>query len=1061
MLKLFNFFKKEDACTLITPLEGEQAERYRYFRELLKNNYIALHRIADLEEAYYGGKPFTLQWVRMKYQELFEAVTNIISSFEGLSKKDISTLIRARNVIGNAIENEFRPGFEFLSNDMVIPFDAVTSVKMKKMTGSKAGNLALIRNSLGLPVPDGFAVTAYAFQKFMDANRLTEHVAEALKDLSVESGEEIEQVSLKLRNMIMQSLVPSEIKEALMNAYAVLEQKTKQGVHIAVRSSAIGEDTEASFAGQYSTELNVTKDNIIHAYKTVIASKYSARAISYRMHSGLDDRETPMCAAGVVMLDPKASGVLYTKNPSSPSSDAVKINAVSGLGEYLVDGSASSDVFVVDKKRNVILEKQISSKEFRMVNLSGGGIALENIPESERQIPAIDDDTVFQLRDFGLMLEEYFGSPQDVEWAVDKHGKLFILQSRPLYIAETKTPEQKIEVNETEYPVLISGGKAASPGVAIGKVFIAAPDIPLSDIPPNSILVAKTASPKYAEAIGKLRGIITDIGSTTSHLASVAREFGVPMLANTKNATSVLANRCMVTLYADISKVWQGAVPSLQKQIKPAKRPMFESPVYQKTRRILDHISPLHLTDPKSPSFTPEGCQSIHDIIRFTHEESMKQMFTFGETTGKGVTSIKLTANLPMFFQLIDIGGGLKFGLSTCDIITPESVESIPFKAVWKGFTHPGITWSGAINFSMGDFMTLMASGAISGDVQDAAISYVLIAKDYMNMSTRFGYHFATIDTLCSKDSNQNYITLQFSGGVGTYYRRSLRINFLGNVLKRLGFEVSLKGDLLDAALMRYDKAATKEKLDQMARLLACSRLLDMAISGQEQVSEMTEAFFREEYNFLERKQENDPKELYVHTGFWKTVKDQDRISCIQDGAKWGNALTSGVSKFMGRIFGNSYQEFLDNIEAYHYFPLAIAKNSEISDGSASVLVKAVSGSIDRAGGLAFGIKDDCNYFVFRINALEDNVILFEFDKCKRYRHKFLKKKINTDEWYLLKVEVAGNKFKGFVNDELLMEYEAQRSLRGYTGLWTKADSVTHFENLQIQSEQTVRKIEF
>ncbi|MFA5905428.1 MAG: PEP/pyruvate-binding domain-containing protein, partial [Desulfobacula sp.] len=755
------------------------------------------------------------------------------------------------------------------------------------------------------------------------------------------------------------------------------------------------------------------------------------------------------------------SGVLYTQNPSDPSSEAMKINVVSGLGEYLVDGSASPDVFLVDKKNNIILEKQISVKEFRMVNLSEGGIDLENVPESEKRIPAIEDAALLQLRDFGSKLEDYFGCPQDVEWTVDKNDTLFILQSRPLAVTDSKTPKEAIEVNAADHPLLISGGKSASPGVGIGNVFMATPDILLKNIPYHSILVAKTASPNYAEIIGRLKGIITDMGSTTSHLASVAREFGVPMLADTKNATSVLTHQDTVTLYADIAKAWKGEVAELEKYIKPTKRPMFESPVYQKTRRILDHISPLHLTDPKSLSFTPEGCQSIHDMIRFTHEQSMKQMFAFGETAGKGMTSVKLTANLPMLFYLIDIGGGLRFGLSTCDTITPDSVESAPFKSVWKGFTHPGISWSGAINFNMGDFMTLMAAGAAAGNMPGAAPSYIVVAQDYMNMSARFGYHFATIDTLCSEDSNQNYIMLQFSGGVGTYQRRSLRVGFLGNVLNRLGFEVSLKGDLLEAALMRHDKAATGEKLDQMARLLACSRLLDMAISGPEQVNEMTEAFFRQEYKFLERKQENDPKELYVHTGFWKTVQNEGHVQCIQDGSKWGNALTSGVSKLMGKMFGESYQEFLDNIEAYHYFPIAIAKNTEISEGSASVRVKTTSGNIDRAGGLAFGIKDVCNFFVFRINALEDNVILFEFDKCKRYQRKTLKMKINSGEWYLLKVEIKRNQLKGFVNGELLMEYEASRPLHGYIGLWTKADSVAHFEKLQVQTGQALRTIEF
>lgn len=160
-------------------------------------------------------------------------------------------------------------------------------------------------------------------------------------------------------------------------------------------------------------------------------------------------------------------------------------------------------------------------------------------------------------------------------------------------------------------------------------------------------------------------------------------------------------------------------------------------------------------------------------------------------------------------------------------------------------------------------------------------------------------------------------------------------------------------------------------------------------------------------------------------------------------------------------MFGESYQAFLDNIDAYHYFPLAIAKNSEMSEGTASVFVNTTAGSIDRAGGLAFGIRDVCNFFVFRINALEDNVILFEFDKCKRYQRKAMKMKINSNEWYQLKVEIKENQFKGFVNDELLMEYEAPRPLQGYIGLWTKADSVTHFETLQVQTGQTLRTIEF
>ena len=1056
MPKFLNFFKKEDSCTLLSPIEGEQVEKYTHFRALLRNNYVALNVIADMEQAYYGGRPITLQWLKIKCHELFDAVGNIISSFESLSGKKAESLSKARDAIAAAIVYELRSYLKLPSSDIIIPFEKITNADMKRMTGSKAGNLALIKNALEIPVPDGFAITAYAVKLFMDSNNLTDFVS---RSLEVSEGE-LEHISRQIMGLIMQATVPSEIEEELMKAYENLEKNNGAGVHVAVRSSAIGEDTEASFAGQYTTELNVTRENILQAYKTVLASKYSERAITYRRQYGLDDIETPMCAACIVMLDPKASGVLYTVNPEDPFSETVKINSVSGLGEYLVDGSASPDLFIVSKEADIISEQCLGNKEFRMINLKDGGIELETIPKAEQSLPSIDSSIIFKLRDYALILEEYFGCPQDVEWAVDKNGGLFILQSRPLHVTRPVTLDENIEINETDNPILISGGKTASPGVAIGTVLVADTETPLSDIHPGTILVARTASPSYAKAINNIRGIITDMGSTTSHLSSVAREFGVPALVDTQNATMFLKTDDIITLHADTGKVYKGVVEQMEQLVKPVKKPIFDSPVFQRARRILDYISPLNLTDNTSPSFSAEECKSFHDIIRFTHEQSMKHMFNFGERSGIKGSAVTLTANIPMFFKLVDIGGGLKFGLSKCDTITPDHVESLPFKAVWKGFTHPGISWSGGIGVSAGDFMSLMISGGMSGETPGGT-SYIIVAEDYMNMSARFGYHFATIDTLCSEDANHNYITLQFSGGIGTYHRRSLRIIFLGNVLKRLGFEVSLNGDLLQASLTRFDKAATVQSLDQMARLLACSRLLDMAISSQDEVSSMTDAFFREEYKFLEKKTENDPKDLYVHTGFWSSISENGKAICVQDGAQWTNPLSSGFSRLMGKAIGSSYQDFLDNIEAYHYFPFAVAKNSEITDGSAEVLVKAVLGSIDRAGGLAFAIKDVCNYFVLRINALEDNVVLFEFDKCKRFQRKVSKIEIKSNEWYHLKVEISGNFIKGFVNNELLIEYEVLKPLQGYIGLWTKADSVTHFSNMNIQSDKIIKSIEF
>jgi pyruvate,water dikinase len=475
-----------------------------------------------------------------------------------------------------------------------------------------------------------------------------------------------------------------------------------------------------------------------------------------------------------------------------------------------------------------------------------------------------------------------------------------------------------------------------------------------------------------------------------------------------------------------------------------------ESPVHRRLRNILDSISPLNLTDPAQPTFTPEGCQTLHDIIRFIHEQAMKEMFGLADAAGKKAVSVKLTSTIPLVLYLMDLGGGLQEGLSTCEAITPDHFQSLPMKALWKGFTHPGITWAGSINFDMKKFMTLMAAGATSEFGQaPGGDSYALLSRDYLNFSAKFGYHFATVDTLCGENSSQNYIALQFSGGAGNFMGRSLRIIFLAGILKRLGFGVSIQGDLLEASLLGYDRTGMEEKLDQLGRLLACSRLLDMALGSEGDIKRLTNLFFKEEYDFLTAPDPEKPEGFYIQMGDWKQIEEEGRPVILQDGSRSGYWMSSGLAKVVARVTGPSLQEFLDNLGAYYYFPLAIAKNSEMADGTVQVQVKALGGNIDRAGGIVFGLKNSGNYWVFRINALEDNAILFEYINNKRFQRAAVKKTIESDRWYGLQVEIMGFQLKGILDDEIVLEYQADQPVNGHVGLWTKADSITAFQGLQ------------
>ena len=728
--------------------------------------------------------------------------------------------------------------------------------------------------------------------------------------LSPDNLEDLEEKSQAIQDMILKAQVPAALAGEILKAYQELEAKTHPQVRLAMRSSAVGEDTEASFAGQYATELNVTRDNLLEAYKAVLASKYSPRAISYRLRYGLEDRDTHMCVAGIVMIDSRASGVLYTVDPSRPDSNLLKINSIWGLGEHLVSGEASPDEFYVDKKTGSMVQRVIGRKAERLVNLEGGGTRLEAVPAGEQELPSLDDDTVLALARYGLRLEEYYQGPQDVEWAVDHQGNLYFLQSRPLGLIQSKPEPEALPQDFPDHPVLLSGGQAASPGIAVGQVYLAEGD-PSRPLPDDAILVARTASPDHARLMGKIKGIITDIGSVTSHLASVAREFGVPALFDAGQATARLSDGEPITLMADRATVYQGIVPELAAAAKPLKRHLFDSPLHRRMRTFLDKVAPLNLTDPQDPSFAPSGCQTIHDVIRFAHEKVVKEMFGLSGDAAEGVISVKLTTDIPLVLHLVDLGGGLKAGLTTCDEITPDHLESLPMKAIWKGFCHPGITWKGTVALNVGNFMNLMARGVMtdSGN-QPGGDSYAILSKEYLNLSAKFGYHFANLDAFLSDLPDQNYISLQFAGGAGTYYGKTLRLNFLGNVLF-IGWALrsTSPGTSWRPPLPVSTASPWRTPWTRWAGCWPPAACWTWASANEAEMKRMIEGFFAGDYDFLNQAQEIRLPGFYTHTGEWQRVEEDGRILLLQDGSEYGSSLSSGMANFMGKMMGAKYQE--------------------------------------------------------------------------------------------------------------------------------------------------------
>jgi pyruvate,water dikinase len=801
-----------------------------------------------------------------------------------------------------------------------------------------------------------------------------------------------------------------------------------------VRSSAVGEDTEASFAGQYRSMLPVEWNAIAAAYKEVLASKYDPRAILYRLRYGLTDAATPMAVAVVVLVRARASGVLYTVDAARPASGQIRIDAALGLGENVVGGAASPDVFRIHRD-TLQVEQHLS--------------AFREGPGETDPGPSIAPSTAKTLAELGLKLEAHFGGPQDIEWAENEEGQVVILQSRPLGLADEAEADPPPDVSGLR--LLLAGGQTACPGRVSGQAVHAVPGLTAEDAR-DAILVARAAAPDLAPLMGRVRGLIADLGGVASHLASVAREMNVPALLDTREATALIADGQPITLLADEAEVYLGKIDALARKLPPREAEDISGPIGRKLRELLGRISPLNLTDPEAPEFAPRGCRTLHDVIRFAHEKAMAEMFSLSKLADASTVSRKMSANIPLALYFIDLGGGLAPEMTSCDDILPEHIRSKPMAALWRGLAHPGVSWSGTVDFSGRNFMALMAgSMGPENRVPPKVDSYALVSEEYLNLSVKFGYHYSNIDALCSDTPDANAIRLQFAGGAGTTAGKALRIAFLEEVLTRLGYSVEVHGDMLQALYKGGEAAALEEVLDQTGRLLGCSRLLDLAIPNQAEVETLTELFFKGDYDLLGRSEKRLPG-YYASVGEWSATDLDGEKVIRQDGAHMSDTVSCTLHSALYKVVGGRYRTFLENRHARHYYPVAVKRDSRHTNGRIRVDVRIGAGCIDLAAGLAFGLTNVGNSLVLAADASAGELQLLEFVNNTRHFRRRVAAEIPLDRWLQLEVAVDGKMVTGMISGEPLIRYDLSRPVEGYVGLWSKGDSTAYFRSLACES---------
>ncbi|TSC52179.1 MAG: pyruvate, water dikinase [Parcubacteria group bacterium LiPW_41] len=452
-----------------------------------------------------------------------------------------------------------------MSNKFIAWFEEV-GIKDVPSVGGKNAALGEMYSNLvprGVRIPDGFAITAEGYRHFVRETGIDTKIAEILKPLDTKNIKQLQMCGKTIRELVVKTEFPTDLRDAIISAYAKMQEKYGKNTDVAVRSSATAEDLPgASFAGQQETFLNVRgEQEVLHYARKCIASLFTDRAISYRVDKGFEHTDVALSVGiqRMVRSDISSSGVAFTIDTETGFDKVIVINGIYGLGEFIVQGMVIPDEFIVfkptlEKGHRAIIARDLGKKHIKLV-YGMHGTKQKSVSWKDEQKFSLTDDEVLQLAQWCLEIEKYFSEthgkyqPMDIEWAKDGNtGELFIVQARPetVHSSQDKSVYKEYRLNkkgDIRVKGIAVGSKIASGGVRILKSASQ-----LSDFQKGEVLVTEITDPDWEPIMKIASAIVTNKGGRTSHAAIVSRELGIPCIVGTNNATKVLKNKEVVTI---------------------------------------------------------------------------------------------------------------------------------------------------------------------------------------------------------------------------------------------------------------------------------------------------------------------------------------------------------------------------------------------------------------------------------------------------------------------------------------------------------------------------------
>jgi pyruvate,water dikinase len=522
---------------------------------------------------------------------------------------------------------------------IILWFEELTKESIPLVGGKNANLGELIK--VGIPVPPGFAITAYAYKKFIEETGIAQEIYKTIKETIKDENDPraYEEASRKVRKIIESTPMPKDVEEAIKAAYKELSSRIKQAnALVAVRSSATAEDlADASFAGQQETYLNVRGEKeLIEKTIKCWSSLFTPRAIYYRTQKGFKHEDVFISVGIQKMVNAKAAGVAFTINPVTGDQNQILIEGNWGLGESVVSGAVTPDDFIVDKNTLKLISKRIAKKTIEYIRDPKTGKTIHaEVPIERQEQPCLTDQEVLKIAELTKKIEGHYGKAQDIEWAIDQDlsfpENIYIVQSRPETVWGAKIiPEKPKEVEaRTAEQVIVIRGLAASPGIYAGKAKVVLTTEEANRyVTKGDILVTKMTNPDWVPYMRVAGAIVTNDGGMTCHAAIVSRELGIPCIVGTGKATEVMKMNENYTVDAKTGVVYQGIVEAIapaappiaaaapQAQAQAVGAPSYIEPVPVTATKIFMNLGvPDKIEDYKDLPFEGIGLMRVEFIM--------------------------------------------------------------------------------------------------------------------------------------------------------------------------------------------------------------------------------------------------------------------------------------------------------------------------------------------------------------------------------------------------------------------------------------------------------------